>query len=219
LAALGQMAATVAHELRNPLMSIRLGVEYLLNDVDAADPRRRGASLMQTNMDRIDRIIEDILFIARAPEPKLTPESLQLLIENELARWELTLTENNIVCHTQLETNLPATLLDSDQMGRALSNLIGNSIDAIGSNGALNLTLSANESEQIITLTDNGPGISADRLDKIFEPFFTTKTRGTGLGLSIVKQIIDYHHGRLEVWSEVGVGTKFTIKLSQGAHL
>ena len=168
--------------------------------------------------DRIDRIVEDILFIARAPEPKLTVESLQQLIENELARWELTLVENNITCHTQLEPNLPVILLDSDQMGRALSNLIGNSIDAMGVNGELSLTLSGNNGDQIITLTDNGPGISADYLDKIFEPFFTTKSRGTGLGLSIVKQIIEYHHGRLEVWSEVGVGTKFTIKLSQGAY-
>jgi PAS domain S-box-containing protein len=216
LAALGQMAATVAHELRNPLMSIRLGVEYMLNDVGESDPRRRGASLMQANMDRIDRIVEDILFIARAPEPKLTLESLQQVIENEMAGWELALTENNITCITKLEPDLPPILLDCDQMGRALSNLIGNSVDAIGINGKLNVTLSGSNDSQVITLTDNGPGIPDNLLDKIFEPFFTTKSRGTGLGLSIVKQIIEYHHGHLEVWSQVGVGTKFTIMLSQG---
>jgi len=218
LAALGQMAATVAHELRNPLMSIRLGVEYMLNDVDEADPRRRGANLMQANMDRIDRIVEDILFIARAPEPKLTNESLQKVIENELARWEMSFLDHNVVCHTELGPNLPAILLDSDQMGRALSNLIGNSIDAIGADGELHLTLHGDGNSQIITLTDNGPGISAENMDRIFEPFFTTKSRGTGLGLSIVKQIIEYHHGTLEVWSKLGVGTKFTITLSQGAR-
>jgi signal transduction histidine kinase len=198
-------------------MSIRLGVEYMLNDVDEADPRRRGANLMHTNMDRIDRIVEDILFIARAPEPKLTTESLQQVIQNELARWEIPLAENNIICHTELVPDLPAILLDSDQMGRALSNLIGNSIDAMGTDGELYLMLRGDGNNQIIILTDNGPGISTDNLDRIFEPFFTTKSRGTGLGLSIVKQIIEYHHGNLEVWSEVGVGTKFTITLSQGA--
>ena len=81
----------------------------------------------------------------------------------------------------------------------------------------LHLTLYGDNNKQIIILTDKGPGIPAENLDKIFEPFFTTKSRGTGLGLSIVKQIIEYHHGNLEVWSEVGVGTKFTITLSQGA--
>jgi PAS domain S-box-containing protein len=215
LAALGQMAATVAHELRNPLMSIRLGVEYLLNDVTETDPRRQGAVLMQANMDRIDRIVEDILFISRAPQPTLTPDLLQLVIEDELNRWELTLAEKNIVCHTQLEPGLPPLSLDCDQMGRALSNLIGNSIDAMGPGGELRLTLHRENSNQIITLSDNGPGISPEHESRIFEPFFTTKSRGTGLGLSIVKQIIEYHQGSIDVWSEVDIGTKFTISLPQ----
>ena len=215
LAALGQMAATVAHELRNPLMSIRLGVEYLLNDVTEDDPRRRGAALMQANMDRIDRIVEDILFISRAPRPTLAPDLLQLVIQDELARWELTLAQKHIVCHTEFAANLPPLLLDYDQIGRALSNLIRNSIDAMGSEGELKLTLSAENGHQVLTLTDNGPGISPEHRARIFEPFFTTKSRGTGLGLAIVKQIIDYHRGRIDVWSEVGVGTKFTITLPQ----
>jgi PAS domain S-box-containing protein len=215
LAALGQMAATVAHELRNPLMSIRLGVEYLLNDVSEEDPRRRGATLMQANMDRIDRIVEDILFISRAPQPTLTPDLLQLVIEDELNRWELTLAEKDIVCHTQFESDLPPVLLDYDQMGRALSNLIGNSVDAMGPGGELHLTLHRENGKQIITLSDNGPGISPEHQSRIFEPFFTTKSRGTGLGLSIVKQIIEYHRGSIGVWSRVGIGTKFTITLPQ----
>jgi PAS domain S-box-containing protein len=215
LAALGQMAATVAHELRNPLMSIRLGVEYLLNDVTETDPRRQGAALMQANMDRIDRIVEDILFISRAPQPTLTPDLLQLVIEDELNRWELTLAEKDIVCHTQLEPDLPPISLDSDQMGRALSNLIGNSVDAMGPGGELHLTLHRENSNQLITLSDNGPGISPEHESRIFEPFFTTKSRGTGLGLSIVKQIVEYHQGSIDVWSEVGIGTKFTISLPQ----
>jgi PAS domain S-box-containing protein len=154
LAALGQMAATVAHELRNPLMAIRMGVEYLTRDLPEDDARQRGAALMQANMDRIDRIVED-----------------------------------------------------------------GNSIDAVGPGGEISLTLRGEENNQIITISDNGPGISEEHRQKIFEPFFTTKSRGTGLGLAIVKQIIDYHQGEIRVKSELGLGTTFTITLPHSENL
>jgi signal transduction histidine kinase len=216
LAALGQMAATMAHELRNPLMAIRMGVEYLLGDVSDTDPRRQGAALMQANIDRIDLIVEEILYLARTPQPTLSPSLLRPLIEDEVARWEeLILAEKEITCHLQLAANLPPILLDPDQMARALSNLIGNSFDALALGGELRLTLDLENGRQVITLADNGPGIASEDLPRIFEPFFTTKTRGAGLGLSIVKQIIDYHQGDITVWSEVGVGTKFTITLPQ----
>ncbi len=213
LTALGQMAATIAHELRNPLMAIRMGVEYFINDLPDDDPRRQGAALMQSNMTRIDRIVEDILYIARSPEPNLLPGSLYEILNNEINRWQLNLTEKRISCHPNLADNLPPVLLDLDQMGRAISNLIGNSVDAMGPDGTIEITLHHNKDYQVITLIDNGPGIPPEHKLQIFEPFFTTKTRGTGLGLSIVKQIVDYHHGDIAVWSEISVGTKFTITL------
>jgi signal transduction histidine kinase len=215
LAALGQMAATVAHELRNPLMAIKMGVEYLLHSVPKDDPRQQGAALMQTNMDRINRIVEDILYVSRAPKPNLVPGLLRMVLENEMVHWELRFVEKNIKFHTELAVNLPAIMLDADQMGRAISNLIGNSVDVLGPGGEIQLTLHVENSHQIITLMDNGPGIPEENRMRIFEPFFTTKSRGTGLGLSIVKQIIDYHQGEIQVWSSVGVGTKFTITLPQ----
>jgi signal transduction histidine kinase len=98
-------------------------------------------------------------------------------------------------------------------MGRAFSNLISNCVDVLSPGGELRITLDLADKGQIITLADNGPGISPEHLPQIFEPFFTTKSRGSGLGLSIVKQIIDYHQGNIAVWSEVGVGTRFTITL------
>lgn len=215
LAALGQMAATLAHELRNPLMVIQAGVEDLLYDVGADDTRWQGAALMRANIARIDRIIEDILFIARAPRPILAPTLLRTVIETQMARWNLTLTEKKIHCHLQLADNLPPILLDADQMGRAFSNLISNCVDVLPPGGELRLTLGLADNGQITTLADNGPGISPEHLPQIFEPFFTTKSRGSGLGLSIVKQIIDYHQGEITVWSEIGVGTRFTITLPQ----
>ncbi|MBI1877929.1 MAG: GAF domain-containing protein [Chloroflexi bacterium] len=213
LAALGQMAATVAHELRNPLMAVRMGVEYLLRDVSETDPRRRGATLMQTSIDRINRIVEDILHVARAPHPVLTPGLLQTAIEAEVSRWELLLTAKKITCHMQFAPNLPPLLLDPDQIVRVFSNLIGNSADVLPSGGEISISLALVDQSQVVIFADNGPGMPPEHLPRIFEPFFTTKSRGTGLGLYIIKQIIEYHGGSITVWSEPGLGTKFTISL------
>ncbi|MBV7329974.1 PAS domain S-box protein [Chloroflexi bacterium TSY] len=213
LAALGQVAATVAHEMRNPLMAIHMGVEYLLHDVAETDSRWHGATLMQANMDRINRIVEDILFIARGPHPNLKSGLLRPIIEAEVARCEWLLAEKKISCRLHLAADLPPLYLDSDQMARALSNLISNSLDALSPGGELTLSLRMENENQIVTLADNGPGIPPEQLPQIFEPFFTTKSRGTGLGLSIVKQIIDVHRGHIDACSEMGIGTKFTITL------
>ncbi len=219
LAALGQMSATVAHELRNPLMAIKMGVEYLVHDLPEDDPHQKGAVLMQANMNRVDRIVEDILFFARSPEPNLALGSLHSILEQEIKRWQFDFTGKRTTCHVDLATNLPATLIDSDQIGRAISNLIGNSIDAMGPDGELKLTLHSDDGRQIITLIDNGLGIPPEHQQKIFEPFYTTKSRGTGLGLAIIKQIIDTHHGEIKVWSKANVGTKFTIILPYSTDL
>jgi signal transduction histidine kinase len=205
------MAATVAHELRNPLMAIGIGVEYLTHDIAEGDPRQRGAALMQANMERINHIIEDLLYVARAPKPNLRPGSLRRLLENEVTHWELTLPEKEVAFRSKLAETSQQILLDFDQIGRVISNLISNAADAVGPGGEISLTLEAQHSRQIVVVADNGPGIAPEHREKIFEPFFTTKSRGTGLGLAIVKQIVNYHHGLITVWSEVGVGTKFTI--------
>lgn len=115
----------------------------------------------------------------------------------------------------EIEANLLPLQLDVDQIARALSNLISNSVDALPPGGEMTLRLNQNREHQLITLTDNGPGISPEQLPHIFEPFFTTKARGSGLGLSIVKQIVDYHQGYIEAVSEASRGTQFTIYLPQ----
>ncbi len=213
LAALGQMAATVAHEIRNPLMGLRMGIEYFLRELAETDQHQRGAALTQSNIDRIDRIVEDILFVGRAPKPTKKPTYIRPIIEEELARWTIRLTYHKVKLQLNLEPDLPPLTIDADQIGRAISNLIANSLDALPSGGELKLALYGEGAHQIFTLTDTGPGINSERLEHIFEPFFTTKTRGTGLGLSIVKQIIDQHQGRLEVSSQLGAGTQFKIIL------
>jgi signal transduction histidine kinase len=109
--------------------------------------------------------------------------------------------------------NLPPLLLDPDQMARVFSNLIGNSVDVLPSGGEISISLTLGDQRQVVIFADNGPGMPPKHLPRIFEPFFTTKSQGTGLGLYIIKQIIAYHRGSITVWSEIGVGTKFTISL------
>lgn len=213
LAALGQMSATVVHELRNPLMAIRIGVDYLLRDVPADDPRQRGATLMQGNIRRIDRIMEDILFVSRTQQASLVPGLLPPLIHEEVARWQLALDEKDLTLTTEIEPDSHLVLLDSEQMSRALTNLIGNSVDVLPSGGNMVLRLCRDGRSQLIQFIDNGPGIAPGNMAHIFEPFFTTKARGTGLGLAIVKQIIAAHNGEISVASNLGEGTIFTIRL------
>lgn len=212
LAALGQMAATVAHELRNPLMGVRMGVDYFVRDLTPGDRRQRAADLLKSNVDRMDRIIEEILFLGRAPQYNVQPGRLKPIIEQELGRWMPALAAKNIRVSSHL-ADLPPVLADPDQIGRVVSNLIDNSIDALPSGGELKLELHAVGQEQVFILSDNGPGIPPEQMARVFEPFFTTKARGTGLGLAIVEQIIKQHGGQVAVSSEVGVGTRFFITL------
>lgn len=219
LAALGQVAATVAHELRNPLMSLRMGIEYLTFEIPEDDDARRAASLAKSNMDRIEHVVENILFVARTPRITPTQGSLHSLIKRELAHWEMKLLQKQIICQLDLNSHLPDVYLDLEQIERVLSNLIGNSIDATGMGGEVRLSLRGENGWQTITVADSGSGIAPKDLERIFEPFFTTKSRGTGLGLAIVKQIVEGHGGKISVWSEPGQGTKFTISLPQALNV
>ena len=215
LSALGQMAATVAHELRNPLMAVRMGVDYMTHNLDTSDPRQVGAELMQVNMRRIDRLVEDILFVVRRPTVSKSLVSLKVILEAELARWQDLLRERQVVLLADL-ADLPPIEVDVDLIGRALGNLISNSADFLLPEGTVRLVLQAAGQGQKIVVADNGVGISEENQKRIFEPFFTTRARGTGLGLSIVKQIVELHDGKIDVWSALQQGTRFTIVLPSG---
>ena len=215
LAALGQMSATVAHELRNPLMSLRMGIEYITFDITQDHPHYRSAMMLQSNIDRIVRVTENILFVARTPRKASSWGTLQEVIEKEAGQWEFKLNQKGITCTLDIDQSLAPIYLDFDQIERALTNLIANSIDAMSSGGELTLALQSDNGNQVIIVADTGPGISEKDRARIFEPFFTTKPRGTGLGLAIVKQIIDGHRGTIEVLSKVDEGTRFILSLPQ----
>jgi len=219
LAALGEMAAVVAHEIRNPVAGIAAGVEYLARNAPEGSVEYEGAAMIQSEIKRVNRILEDILFVARPLQLNLSQESLPKLIDSVIQRCQPQIKESQTVVTSEYGDSLPLLNVDSQRLEQVFTNLIINATQAMPPGGQIWLTCKAvpNSGSKAttveITLTDTGPGMSTDVQHRIFEPFFTTKTKGTGLGLSVARRIIEVHNGTINVASKPGKGTRFTIKL------
>ena len=232
LAALGEMAAVVAHEIRNPVASIAAGVEYLAKGTPAGSVEFEGSAMILGEVKRVNRILEDILFVARPLQLELAPEALPDLIKNVLHRCQPQIQENHIEISFQCVTDLPLLYIDGQRLEQVFTNLIINATQAMRDGGKLAVKVSrlpaqdgavwattrqavaAQEEDRIqVIVTDTGPGIPAEAQARIFEPFFTTKARGTGLGLSIARRIIEEHRGTITVETKKGQGTSFIIQL------
>jgi two-component system NtrC family sensor kinase len=223
MAALGKMAAGVAHEINNPLAIIREQAGWIKDLMEEPEvkaiPQFKEISdsvhRIEHHVERAKNVTHRMLGFARRMEPvmqsvdvsKLLAETVQFLKTEALLR--------NIDIRQELAENLPPTSSDPTQLQQVFLNLIDNAIDAIGKNGQLTLTTRYDSSHHEISavFTDTGCGIPPDKLDNIFDPFFTTKKpgEGTGLGLSIAFGIIEKLGGRITVTSTVGQGTTFTV--------
>lgn len=215
LAALGQMSAVVAHEIRNPIAGIAAGVEYLTKNMPAGSVEAEGAALVQGEIKRVNRILEDILFIARPLHLTFSPADIDDIIRAVMQRCQPMAVAKRVNLVLEAPANLPRLNVDAERLEQVFNNLIINAIQAMPGGGQVTLQL-ADQPEQailVITLTDTGPGIDPAILNRIFEPFFTTKSKGTGLGLSIVRRIVELHQGTIEVTSLAGQGTKFVLSL------
>lgn len=215
LAALGQMSAVVAHEIRNPIAGIAAGVEYLTKNMPAGSVEAEGAALVQGEIKRVNRILEDILFIARPLHLTFSPADIGDIIRAVMQRCQPMAVAKRVNLVLEAPANLPRLNVDAERLEQVFNNLIINAIQAMPGGGQVTLQL-ADQPEQailVITLTDTGPGIDPAILNRIFEPFFTTKSKGTGLGLSIVRRIVELHQGTIEVTSLAGQGTKFVLSL------
>ncbi|MBI2088433.1 MAG: hypothetical protein HYT78_06760 [Deltaproteobacteria bacterium] len=216
LAAIGELSAGVAHELRNPLGAIKNATYYIKGKVDGSEvvkenPRvREFLGLMDEEVEACNRIITDLMDFARVNPPKVSPTKLDTVLENALSRLEV---KKNVKVIKDFAPALPEVVVDSDQMRRAFANLIKNADEAMPEGGTL--TISARPADGLgeVKIRDSGHGISEQDLAKIFDPLFTTKPRGIGMGLAIVKQIVERHKGALDVSSQPGKGTTFTVRL------
>ncbi|MDE3241373.1 MAG: CHASE3 domain-containing protein [Nitrospirota bacterium] len=218
LATLGQMAAGIAHEIRNPLVGIGSTASLLLEEADPSDPRRPEFETILKETRRLDRIVNQIIDYAR-PRP-LAPLlfSMEELIHETLTLLEAPLSKKQVDVEQRLPPHLPPIQADRDQLKQVLLNVIQNAIEALNEGGRLHISAfeatRAHEPGLTLTFSDNGAGITQADLLHVFEPFFTIgKHHGTGLGLAICRNIVDAHQGEIRLESEPGRGTTATLWL------
>lgn len=213
LASMGRMAAGIAHEIRNPLSSIRGLAQYLRNKFEKDSESHEYASVMISEVDRLNRVIQDMLNFAKPHEPKLAPSNIESIISHSLKLIGAELSEKKINIILINDSEVPIVFADTDLLTQVFLNLFVNAIDAMDENGTIEISFSEDKHSIIIEISDEGTGIKEENLNKIFDPFFTSKSNGTGLGLAIVYRIIENHNGEITVNSIVNKGTIFKIKL------
>ncbi len=214
LAALGELSAAIAHEIRNPLGTISNAVSVLrLN----ADPKSGPLlKIVTEEISRLDRIVGDLLDFSRPNPPKLCPMSLTQLLESSVVA---ALADGGEASGIRIEIQAldPVVIVDERLARRALVNLLQNAAQAMPGGGVITLSARLDLDELIISVTDAGPGVSAAARDRMFEPFFTTKATGTGLGLAIARRIAQDHGGRIEFDNPAaGGGACFRLHLAVG---
>jgi two-component system NtrC family sensor kinase len=223
LAALGKMAAGVAHEINNPLAVIiqKTGwMEDLLLEEDFQkskniDEFRNSIAKIEEHVERARKVVHNMLGYARRMEPRLEDVDVNETIKQTIALLANYARINNIEVETKLATELPVIASDQAQLQQVFFNLISNAIDAIGKEGAIEVESGRFDSEIHVSVKDNGPGIPEGQQRKVFDPFYTTKSsgKGTGLGLWVSYNIIEKMGGTITLQSEVGKGSTFTVKI------
>ena len=225
LASLGTLSAGMAHEIKNPLVTLKTFTQLLPERYEDPDFRETFSSLVGHEVKRIDSIVNQLLRFARPAKPSLSPTNLHEVVDNTLRLVHQQLRQKNIALHRNMEVEMDRIQGDSDLLVQAFLNLFLNAIDAMEEGGSLHVSTEqlASDSKQgfpdeapagerlRLSIRDTGKGIRSEDLPHVFDPFFTTKSTGTGLGLSVSHGIIHEHHAVIDVESEEGRGTSFHI--------
>jgi len=216
LAAIGQLAGGVGHELRNPLAAIKNAVYYVKGKVAESELAQEKPRLMEflnimdEEINSSNKIISDLLGFSRVGKPSVSPTGIEKIIEDTLPR--ITIPEN-IELTKKLDGELPEVEIDPDQIQQVLVNIITNAVQAMPEGGKLTIVAREKDKFVEVEVADTGCGIPQESVNKIFDPLFTTRAKGIGLGLAVCKSIIDRHEGNITVKSKVGKGTTISIKL------
>jgi two-component system sensor histidine kinase AtoS len=213
LAAMGELTAGVAHEVRNPLGVIRASVQLLEDAEYDAVRTHDAAEVIKQEIDRLDRVIKALLDFGRPSKPTLVRTDLNEVLEDVVLFTNRFAKQSDVRIEKELAEGLPPVNGDPDQLKQVFLNLVTNAVQAMGEvGGIIAIETRANGDYVEVAVMDNGPGIAAVDLPKVFDPFFTKRAEGTGLGLTIVHRIIDEHEGHIEVVSNPG-GTMFVVTL------
>jgi len=224
LAVLGQLAGGVAHELRNPLAGIKNAVYYLKMILGSQDQDvDEMVDILEREVQASAGIIDSLLGFARVKSPEQQSVSINDVVSKVLERVSM---PGNVEVVTDLDGSLPELEGDSDHLSQVLGNFVANAVQAMPDGGKLTISSAVCALERMgghecvaITVRDTGVGIPGEDLERLFEPLFTTKAKGIGLGLALAKILVEGHGGTIDVHSEVGVGSAFTVRLPVGGGL
>jgi PAS domain S-box-containing protein len=215
LAALGTLAAGLAHELNNPIGIMASRIELMLGDeAGLSEEAREDLRVLHRQTQRVARITEGLLSFARRSPRDAGPVDLNHVVKETLMLVERQLAKAGVAVSVDIDADLPAILGDPDALQQVVLNLVTNARDALTDGGELRIetrTGDTGSSMVELVVADNGPGIAPEHLPHVFDPFFTTKSTGTGLGLSITHGIVREHHGTIDVASTPGQGTRFVL--------
>ncbi|MFC2020914.1 ATP-binding protein [Chloroflexota bacterium] len=216
LAAIGQLAGGVGHELRNPLGAIKNAVYYVRGKVSKSELGQQEPrvieflNIMDDEVNSSNKIINDLLGFSRVGKSSVSPTCIEKVVEDALSHTPI---PESIEVIKKVDVDLPEVEVDPDQIHQVLVNILINAVQAMPEGGKLTLTDGQEDGFLEVKIADTGCGIPKEAIEKIFDPLYTMKAKGIGFGLAVCKSIIDRHQGHIEVESEVGKGTVFTVKL------
>ncbi|MCF6149494.1 MAG: PAS domain S-box protein [Candidatus Kuenenia sp.] len=216
LAAVGELAAGVAHEINNPLGGLQNFVKMMTREPENVTQNKEFLELMAEGLNRIEVIVKQLMTFSRPYSTHMANHCVNAVVSNSLRFLDHRIKEQRITLEKHLFSGLPEIYADADQISQVIINILVNALDGMDDGGMLTITTSYcnhQKSSIHIKITDTGPGINDDILSKIFNPFFTTKEMGSGLGLAISKRIVEDHDGNIVVHSKLGEGSTFYICL------
>jgi signal transduction histidine kinase len=213
LSALGEMAAGISHEIRNPLGIIRSSAELLKKKVTAIDPANSIPDIIIEESTRLNGIITDFINFARPRNPNLRPCRIEDVLEKNITYLDAQIHESDCRIEKRYTNSLPEIMADTDMLYQSFLNILINAMQSMPSGGNIVIDINANGKMITVNIDDEGEGIPDELLEKIWDPFFTTKKKGTGLGLGIVKNIIESHGGSILIANREEKGTRVTVEL------
>ncbi len=213
MVSLGEVTATVAHEIKNPLAGISGALQVMAEDIPEDSPRKEICNEILEEIERLDNAVKDMLVYARPPEPHLIPTDINAIIERVCREIGLNTPRRSEVEIKPAFNDLPVVMIDPDQMEMVFINIMRNSLHLMPEGGTLTVATHHREDkgEIEIAFSDTGRGIPEEKLKDVLKPFFSSQQLGTGLKLAISRNIVENHNGRIEVMSRPGLGSTFSI--------
>lgn len=219
LTSLGELAASVMHEIRNPLASIKGAVEIMEQEIATTSPRHEFALIARAEIDRLDRLVDGFLKFARPAKPVAAPTDIDRLVRSVARLLERRAAGRGVTIEVVSKPSNAVVMVDAEQITQVLLNLLLNAIDAMPDGGVVSIRTTSTADQAVsIEVTDEGPGIDPALVGRVFDPFVTTKEKGLGLGLSIAYRIVSEHGGSLVVRNGE-LGTVFRLTIPAGESL